>query len=207
VFNWPADGKLFVPGLKNRVRKAWLLASPGKALGTENTGDGWMISVPKTAPDGISSTVVLQITGAPEIESPRITQDFDGTVILRADEARFHGEQIRFESGPDRNCIAFWTNPEDWVDWEIEISKPGRFDVTAEVAALEGAGLEVTIGNQKTTTNVGGTADYGKFRTARLGSLEIPSAGTNVILSLHAVRDNWHPLNVRAVRLRPSRPQ
>ncbi|MGH7951327.1 MAG: alpha-L-fucosidase [Limisphaerales bacterium] len=71
VFDWPTNGKLLVPGLKNKIAKAYLL-KPNffgwhKRLATKNSSDGVTIDLPKTAPDKISSTIVLKIKGAPEI--------------------------------------------------------------------------------------------------------------------------------------------
>ena len=69
VFDWPKDGKLVVPGLENKVKSASLLADPHhKSLATENTAEGLTITVPATAPDAISSTIVVKIKGAPEIQ-------------------------------------------------------------------------------------------------------------------------------------------
>ena len=69
IFDWPKDGKLVVLGFKNRVRSAYLLADPQhKSLATENNAEGLVVTVPATAPDAISSTVVLKIKGAPEIQ-------------------------------------------------------------------------------------------------------------------------------------------
>ncbi|MFZ0828673.1 MAG: alpha-L-fucosidase [Verrucomicrobiia bacterium] len=69
VFDWPKDGKLAVPGLKSQVKSAWLLADPHRpSLATESNPDGLMITVPATAPDPISSTVVVSIKGVQEIQ-------------------------------------------------------------------------------------------------------------------------------------------
>lgn len=62
VFDWPADGKLLVPGLKNPVTKARLLAG-GTILKTETTPDGLVISIPHTAPDPIASVILLEVSG------------------------------------------------------------------------------------------------------------------------------------------------
>ena len=67
VFDWPKDGKLMVPGLKNSVKSATLLAGRGK-LKTSASADGVEIAVPAEAPDKISSTIVLTIKGKPEVE-------------------------------------------------------------------------------------------------------------------------------------------
>jgi alpha-L-fucosidase len=67
VFDWPKDGKIMVPGLKNKAVTATLLAD-GSKLKT-STGDGGVtVSVPVIAPDAISSTIVLKLKGAVEVE-------------------------------------------------------------------------------------------------------------------------------------------
>jgi alpha-L-fucosidase len=67
VFDWPADGKLVVPGLKNKIKSATLMAS-GESLKTSNDADDVMVSVPASAPDKISSTIVLKLESAPEVD-------------------------------------------------------------------------------------------------------------------------------------------
>ncbi len=66
VFDWPSDGKLLVPGLKNTIQSARLLAN-GRKLSASSSSDGVVIPVPGSAPDNISSTIVLKIKGPLEI--------------------------------------------------------------------------------------------------------------------------------------------
>jgi len=63
VFQWPADGKLLVPGLRNTVVSASLLDG-GKVLKVSGGNEGVMLTLPATAPDKFSSTIVLKVTGA-----------------------------------------------------------------------------------------------------------------------------------------------
>jgi alpha-L-fucosidase len=63
VFDWPTDSKLEVPGLKNTVTKAYLLADEkhaGLAIARkeENT---LVFTVPAEAPDKINTVIVLEI--------------------------------------------------------------------------------------------------------------------------------------------------
>jgi alpha-L-fucosidase len=62
VFNWPADGKLVVPGLKNAVVSAKLLAGDS-ALKTSASDEGVVIQVPSKAPDAIASVVRVEVSG------------------------------------------------------------------------------------------------------------------------------------------------
>jgi alpha-L-fucosidase len=59
VFDWPADGKLVVPGA-GKVVGATLLAT-GKKLPVRAGSDGVEIALPPAAPDPLSSTVVLRV--------------------------------------------------------------------------------------------------------------------------------------------------
>jgi alpha-L-fucosidase len=72
VWKWPEDGKLTVPGLKNEVAKAYLMKANWlgwhKHLKATTEANGVVLSVPKDAPDKISSTIVLEIQGKTEID-------------------------------------------------------------------------------------------------------------------------------------------
>jgi alpha-L-fucosidase len=69
VFDWPEDGKLFVPGLTGRVESAFLLAvNPRQPLETSSTAGGTTIRVPPSAPDALSSTLVVRMNGPVTIQ-------------------------------------------------------------------------------------------------------------------------------------------
>ncbi len=62
VFDWPASGKLEVAGLKDQVRKAYLLADRKRAkLPVIRSADTIVVTVPEKAPDRINTVVVLEI--------------------------------------------------------------------------------------------------------------------------------------------------
>lgn len=62
VFDWPTDGRLLVPSLTKQVESAALLAT-GAKLATATKSGGLVITLPTTAPDKSSSTVVLRFAG------------------------------------------------------------------------------------------------------------------------------------------------
>jgi alpha-L-fucosidase len=205
VFDWPADGKLLVPGLKNSVRKAWLLSDPAeKSLTARRSSAGVTITVPATAPDAISSTVALRIKGAPDVEEQLISQAPDGSVVLPASEAQLHGD-LKYESGPQRDNIGYWLNSDDWAAWEFKVTKPGKFDLSAEIAAPESAGFEVSLGDQKTEGVAPVTGDYGKFAVTKLGVIAITSPG-KIMLAVRPRKEGWHPINLKSIRLSPMGP-
>jgi alpha-L-fucosidase len=206
VFDWPGDGKLFVPGLmslKDKVASVYLLADPAKPLGSETSEDGATISVPLAAPDAISSTVVLEFKGAPKIEAALISQDHDGSISLPAGDARLHGSDIQQESIGGQENIGYWTQPEDWGDWEFKVTTPGKFEVSAEVAGPDAASFDLTVGESRLRATANSTGSYERFEIVKLGAVEISTAGAQT-LAVHPVKENWHPINLRSVRLTPA---
>jgi alpha-L-fucosidase len=204
VFNWPEDGKLVVPGLKNSGQQAYVLADPAKkTLAMQSGAEGLTLSVPTAAPDPVCSTIVLKAKGPLSIEQPSLAQDPDGSVVLPAGDARLHGGTIQYEAGDQRGNLGFWTDPDDWADWTFQVTRPGKFEVRGEFACLEPASLEVSVGDSHTSGAVSATGDYGRFKSVQLGVIEIASPG-KVTLAVRPVKDGWHPLNLRAIRLKPA---
>lgn len=203
VFQWPTDGQLLVPGLKNPVAKAYLLADADqRPLDTEAVEAGVRVKLPANAPDPICSVVVLKVAGDVEIAAAIPAQQADGAIQLVASDAVCHGQQIRYETGPQRNCIGFWLNPSEWVEWKVKINEPGEFAVSAEVAATASGSFQVVVGDRTLTAQAPLTGDYGRFQTVDLGRLKIAQSGT-VSIAVRAVADGWQPFNLRALACVP----
>ncbi|MBC9798199.1 alpha-L-fucosidase [Sinomicrobium weinanense] len=65
VFDWPDTGKLEIPGLKNPVGSASLLAD-GEPLKTKNGENGLIVEIPRQAPDAIASVIEVRVKGKVE---------------------------------------------------------------------------------------------------------------------------------------------
>lgn len=202
VFDWPADGNLVVPGLQSRPRSAFLLADQSAHLKTKASEDGLIVSLPPTAPNKISSTVVLKFKGTPKVVPVLIRQGSDGSVMLAAREAHLHGSQIQYESGGLRDNLGYWLSPDDWADWDFKVTQPGKFQVTAEIAAPVLTSFELSVGGQTLRCTSPVTGSYTTFQTASLGTIGISSAG-NATVAVHPIRDGWQPMNLKSVELKP----
>jgi alpha-L-fucosidase len=62
VFDWPKNGQLTVPGLKNEVISATLLAN-GAAVKTTAGSEGLVLNVPAAAPDNIAAVIKVMVKG------------------------------------------------------------------------------------------------------------------------------------------------
>jgi alpha-L-fucosidase len=63
VFKWPADGKLAIPGIPNKVISAALLAN-GVKVNAVTSKDGVLtLNLPQSAPDPIASVIKVEVKG------------------------------------------------------------------------------------------------------------------------------------------------
>ena len=101
VLDWPADGKLVVPGLNRPVQRAYLLADPDEAaLACVARDEAVQVQVPAAAPDPVCSVVVLDLAGpGPAVPTwnyvavhaygtPRLVEDAAETRAHRSEERR-----------------------------------------------------------------------------------------------------------------------
>ena len=64
VFEWPENQKLIVPGLKNKVLHARLIAASGVInLAVQNKGAHVEVALPRLAPDQVASLIELEVQG------------------------------------------------------------------------------------------------------------------------------------------------
>jgi len=201
VLNWPAEGKLLVPGLANNIKTATLLAG-GAPLAVEKSPSGPLLTLPAAAPDAICSTLKVVIQGKPEVSIVAITPDKAGVITLLPDDARLEGNQIRTELKDKFANIGYWTDPGDIVSWDLCADRDGKFSVRIETAAPSAGAVLKVQGVGNLAYSVPKTADYSTYQTGRVGDI-ILTKGAKVTLTLRPVAEGWNPVNCRKVTLVP----
>ena len=99
--------------------------------------------------------------------------------------------------------IGFWTNPEDVASWTFKIDRPGKFKVSAEIAAEASGKFEIMVGEQKLSGASPATKDFTKFKRSSLnGTLDL--AAGSVTLTVKPVAAGWQPINLRSLTLTPA---
>jgi alpha-L-fucosidase len=73
VFDWPADGRLAIPGLLNEPAGSYLLADATHTpLAVSRDGDALVVKLPAPAPDPINSVIALDVPGRPDVTDPPV---------------------------------------------------------------------------------------------------------------------------------------
>ena len=203
VFDWPANGQLEVPGLLNKVAKAYLLADAGKALAVTASDGKVVVAVPAQAPDPVDSVVALEIEGEPNIVAVPLQQGADGSVVLKAVDAAIQGATARLEG--DGN-IGFWTNPKDTVSWDFGITKPGAFDVEIEYACEKGVGgsaYAVKVGGQEAAGTIKETGNWRQYTKETIGILKLDTPGKTTLTVQPKPMPGYAVMNLKTITLKP----
>jgi hypothetical protein len=180
VFQWPADGKLVVGGLKSDVKRACLLADTSRPLRTTRINDlDLAIEVGQVAPDKVDSVVLIECAGDVLADPVRLLQPEFAADTLRTFDGTLHGK-LRF--GPGKKTDAYvqaWTQPEDYISWEVRLNKPASFDLSALYDADAGSAgnqFVVETGHQA----LGGNVQAGKTQDLNLGEITLPAGRSEI---------------------------
>src|ERR1017187_4618518 len=231
VVNWPGRN-LTLYGIKNQVRKAYLLADPGKnALGVKQESKPGLdyysmnIGLPASAPDKYDSVVVLEIGGGSDVIKT-LSQQPDGAITLHAYLADLHktasDSRLMLD---DMGTIRGWVDTNDWAAWDFKTFRPGKYEVSvlsSVRARLTGAAPPPWQGGQKTLCEVAGKqfrvtlADNGRvsdpvdpmasYVVSKIGEVTIDKPGSLklVLKTEDAEAQKTLGLNLHAVKLVPA---
>jgi len=186
VFQWPADARLRVPGLRNDVRSARLLAEPSAKLKTAREGDSVIVELPPEAPDEIASVVELVLDGEPDVADSPLRPGEDGVLILPAAAAEIEstfGQRAKFENALGHVFITNWTRAKDVPAWRVDMPSRRRYGVTVSCGTHGGddpADMTISIGEVEVTAPATDTGGGWVFKTLDLGEIEIPAGEQTV---------------------------
>jgi len=210
VFQW--DGSVRLPGVQGEVRDVRLLDSRcGKAVHrVEADGEAkTLVLEPPATPDLVATVIAVEFDGPPGVDEglasgAPVAQKEDGRIVLAAKQGTAHGSRAKYEA--DKDCIGYWTNQSDFVSWNAKVAKPGAFKVQVTYAADAGSGgarYHVYAGAEKVAGTVEETGGWSRFKTADLGTLEIPKAGRVSIAVKPQSKPGYAVMNLKTVTLTP----
>lgn len=132
-------------------------------------------------PSGVGWTTFTlhEVSLIPAKEGSEIKQGADGTLNLLAKDATTWSENMRYEPKPEKNCLGFWSDPQDFAEWEIKVDKPGKYQVTVHQGSKSGGSeVALTLGEQELKFKVQDTGDFHKLAPVTVGEVKIEKAGT-----------------------------
>lgn len=184
VFNWPADGRLIVGGIKSPVSKAYFLTDLQKKnlkIISINAKD-INIVVPHNAPDTMNTVIVLEMKGDIKTDSVRLVQNNVPTRLLAFD-ATLSGKGFGFGDGKSNAYyVDGWKSKDQKISWTFRTNEATTFKVFIKyVATPESEGTyKIDVGSNSFKEKVFSSASGNKIFTEDIGTIKLP-AGQNEI--------------------------
>ncbi len=207
VFDWPQDGRLLLPGLKNPILEARLLDG-GNRLDASLEKNGVYVNLPMEAPDAADSVIELRIKGRPEVDHPSISAAADGSFVLGASDAVIHksddsGRHLP-RIGPRGGVVEIyaWNNPKTWVTWDVDFDQPGSFLVKVTSGSVNNGQATIGVGDAVLAVTIPSNGSFKKHKTVTLGQLTIEKKGKS-LLSLKPVVGKWANTSISNLILTP----
>lgn len=182
VYDWPADGELFVPGLANRIRSARICG--GKRLKTRRSEFGYRLSVPYKAPDSPVSVIELKLAGSPQADGIHTVIDGYDNVISSA-FADVSGGEVGKSGYMERfgEWKSVWRvgrlSPENAITWSFVIPESGYYDVNLE---FKGTGIPTfTLTTDEDATITNSQPAISAYRWKRMGWVHFDTPGRHTI--------------------------
>lgn len=189
-------------GLETQMKSASILGIRERIHIAENTIRGPLISLPGNRTEPIVIKVTL--AGEPVVHSVLQMQVSDGSLLLEAKDAQVEGNSAKFEEA--KKAIGFWTDANDVVSWNFQITKPGNFRVLASIACdkdSDGSLASLYQDRQERQFVVHDTGGWDKFKEIDIGSISISKDGPAKISIKARMKPGYAVMNLRSIKLVP----
>ncbi len=135
-----------------------------------------------------------------------VSQSADGTVLMHAKDVNIHGTMVRYEPQPNKNTVGYWVKLEDWVSWDFQITRPGRFQVEILQGCGKGSGgseVVFSVGGQTLKTIVEDTGHFQNFIPRHIGEYTFTQPGRYTLSVRPKTKPGVAVMDLRAVTLKP----
>jgi alpha-L-fucosidase len=219
VFQWPSNGKLILPGLNSKIKRATLDGEIIKVVREENL---LTLHVPKLRPDTLIPVITLELSGP--IDASRDLYVLNGCHnILEMGMAKLKGCGIKavnwmekFGDWKHMECVGDWKGSEPSVTWNFNTVAPGSFYLDVEYTCpadddysewgIRCGDTHVTFplidsGERANRKAFGGALP--RFRTTRIGVIDFPKPGAQQLVFGPTTAEGKN-IRVSALRLIPA---
>lgn len=206
VFDWPEDHLLNVP-VNNAAIASYSLADKNVKYNTNKSDNGLVVELTGEAPNEISSVVVLDIKGKPDVPDQNIRINEQGELIFLPESADVenrgyvssnHAKLVRDGKTP----YITWIETKSWMEWPMVLENEGRFDVYATFATESDENkLVIESGDHKQTFDLPNTGGMDMFKTIKLGTVSLPAGSNRFIVK--GETEGWQPCYMGSFELKP----
>jgi hypothetical protein len=128
-----------------------------------------------------------------------------GDIRLHAKDARVHGRTLRYEPQPNKNVLGYWTNADDWAEWNFDVKTAGTYEVEIQQGCGNGSGgaeVAVTIDDHMLQFTVQDTGHFQNMILRTIGEVKLAAGKHSLAVKPHT-KPGVAVMDLRRVVLRP----
>jgi lysophospholipase L1-like esterase len=114
---------------------------------------------------------------------------------------------MRYEPATNKNCLGYWVNPNDWVEWDFQVAQPGTFELEVWQGCGKGQGgsdVAVEVGSGRFEFVVEETGHFQSFVPRKLGQVRLAAAGMYSLAIKPQRKKAGAVMDIQQVRLLPA---
>jgi len=134
-----------------------------------------------------------------------LLKDASGEITLAAATATPHGKKLRFEPETYKNVLGYWTEVDDWADWELTIAQDGKYEIEVQCgcgANNGGSVVRLEVGSESLQWTVRDTGHFQNMIVENIGSVHL-KAGNHRLAVKPQSKKGAAVMDIRTIVLRP----
>jgi hypothetical protein len=147
--------------------------------------------------------ILFQAIGSSFIQDKLVQPEPDGSLNLSAEKGKAIGPDIKYM--PEWKAFG-WFTAEDRVEWDVDVTKGGKYDVFLEWSVSDeeaGKPFIFEAGDQQLEKKVGKTGSWETFKSVKIGRIQLPAGQQKMVFRPGSDFEEGALLDLRAVRLVP----
>lgn len=174
VAKWPSDGQLKLPGLENRLTRAYLLADASKsALAVDNSLGTPAVRIGGKASTSPVTVIVAEYSGVLRVIPPSVQAGASGVVVLDGKDAtrEFNYNNRGYYEGPTVYKLRWDFAPARAGSYDVEVTY--RRNASTAPIELDAAGQRLIVSLRDGKGDEPATVKAGTFSLAAAESLRL----------------------------------
>ncbi len=165
--------------------------------------DAQPVAIETEPADAAKPLVVKSLLLTPAPEGKPIVQSDDLSITLHARDSTVHGVTLRYEFKPEKNTLGWWSNPRDWVSWDFQVKRGGRYIVVVMYGSSGGKDIEIGVAGQKLNFTTKDTGGYHTFTFFEAGRVTFDGLGMQTLTVKPSVKTGGGVMDLRQIILLP----
>ena len=208
VFDWPADGKLYIGGLRSNIGKVYLLSDPKKLFVAKRLNEtDLLITLPRKAIDTANTVLAIELKDNIATDSLRFVSTNIPLTRLLAFDATQEGKGFSFGDGKtERYYVEGWKSQSQHLTWNFRTISPSHFKIVIKYIAPKesSAGMYTLTLDQHSANNIiGSPAKNGSVITTTVMNIFLPAGSHQLKVSPKEISKN-ELMKLLEVQLIPS---